>query len=97
MGSGGLPVLVATPVMVIPDTSNITAAALLQSPKHVGDTKKMADRPVTIVDTLQHTLLVQPEVRSVETALRHNQKIYRKTTGHSPTTDKCIKILTLFS
>ena len=44
--------------------------ALSRSPKHVGDTKKMANRLVTIVDTLQHTLLVQPAVRSVETAIR---------------------------
>ena len=58
-----------TLVMVIPDTNNVTAATLPRSPKYVGDTKKMADRPVTLVDTLQHTLLVQPEVRSVETAI----------------------------
>ena len=60
----------STPVATIPDTSNMTATTLLRSPKHVGDTKKMADRAVTIVDTLQHTLLVQPEVRSIETAIR---------------------------
>ena len=59
-----------TPVTAIPDTSNMTTAALPRSPKHVEDTKKMADKPVTIVDTLQHTLLVQPEVSSVETVIR---------------------------
>ena len=59
-----------TPVTTIPDTSNRTAASLPRSPKHVGNTKKMADRHVTIVDTLQRTLLVQHEVRSVETSIR---------------------------
>ena len=39
-------------------------------PQARGEYKKMAARPVTIVDTLQHTLLVQPEVRKVETAIR---------------------------
>ena len=29
-------------------------------------------------------------------SLKHNKKIYRETTEHSPTTDKCIIILTLF-
>ena len=59
-----------TPITTIPDTSNMTAAALPRSPKHLGNTKKIADRPVAIMDTLQHTLLVHPEVRSVETAIR---------------------------
>ena len=39
-------------------------------PQACGVYKKMANRLVTIMDTLQHTLLVQPEVRSVETAIR---------------------------
>ena len=43
-----------TPVTAIPDTSNMTVTALPRSSKHVRDTKKMADRRVTIVDTLQH-------------------------------------------
>ena len=58
------------PVMAILDTSNMTVAVLPRSPKHVKDTKKMADRLFTIVDTLQHTQLVQPKVRSEETAIR---------------------------
>ena len=55
--------VLVTPVTAIPYTSNMTAAELPRSPKRVEDT-------VIIVDTLQHTLPVQLEIRSVEAAIR---------------------------
>ena len=41
-----------TAVTAITNTSNMTTTTLPRSPKHVEDTKMMADRPVTIVGTL---------------------------------------------
>ena len=58
--------------------------------------EKGVSRPPNSTNRTQKTIL-SPTKPNVHSLLKHNQKIYRKTTGHSPTTDKCIIILTLFS
>ena len=56
------------------------------------------NRPPNSTNRTQKTILnpTKPNVHIPLKTVLNNQKINRKTTGHSSTTDKCIIILTLF-